>query len=240
MTSVHDQVDAIIQDLAPLDSRPRRNAAWDKTATAIVSELEQLHGDPEYQRAFDGCVVLRVVDSPLLFEAMNMLIGIAAVRVPLAYRSLDRLQFADWFFSLVIADARARKGDPDGGEAILEALADRMRLQHPVDSDAALNNDGSATIPSGGLSFGQMATLQGLQASQYPEGKAGRKRQAPKPKGPSRALISDAKMKDTGTMSFEEWAAKHAPDLDMSNHREAKNAYARYDRANAKRLRRRH
>ena len=178
MTSVHDQVDAIISDLEPLDSRPRRNAAWVRSGTAIIGELEALRDDPEFRRAFSGCVTLRIRNSPLLFDAMNILIGIAAARAPKALHSLTRPQFADWFFSEVMAGARARMGDPDGGKAILAALADRMRLQHPVDSDATLASDGSVTIPPGGLDFGQMATLQGLQASLYPVGKAGRKRQA--------------------------------------------------------------
>ena len=60
----------------------------------------------------------------------------------------------------------------------------------------------------------------------------------PKAKGPSRPRINDEAIADTERMRLDAWAAKHAPDCDLSDKRQAKIAGARYDRARHHRLNR--
>lgn len=104
------------------------------------------------------------------------------------------------------------------------------------DNDKVSVLRGNAMVKAGATE-GQLYELRDYQRSLAPAGKVGRPRKAKKPKGKARPRISDEAIRDTATLSVSEWAKKHAPDLDLADKRQAKDAYARFDRADVRRRR---
>jgi len=234
---VHEQVDDLLSNLSPLPGdRPRNTAAWKKTGVQIVEELRDLGHDPDVRAALNGCCIFAKAENALLADALDALMDLAVERAPAAAHCLGTAGLTDYLMSQIMAMLHLKNGDVRGAVDLLNAMSERLRLSHFAGNPATLASDGSVTIPPEGVNFEQSSDLRSFTASQRPEGKLGRPRKTPKPKGKPRPRITDEKILDTGTMSVAEWAAEHAKDLDMDDARQAKAAFARFDRAAYHRL----
>jgi hypothetical protein len=234
MSRLDDEINEILRSLEPLPAappgRPRYTAPWQKSGSQVVSELRALAEDPEVGAAVNGCGILAGAGDPLLTAGLDRLLSMASERAPTALHCLGEIGLTDYLLSQIMAQTHFRVGQIEQGVALLNGMSKRLRFAHFLDNPARLNADGSATTARG-MTRQQYLELADFTASQRPEGKRGRPGKSHAPRGKPRPRISIEAIRDTEALRVAEWAAKHAPDLDLGDKRQAKAAFARYDRA---------
>ncbi|MGD0115989.1 MAG: hypothetical protein ABSC13_08315 [Dehalococcoidia bacterium] len=109
--------------------------------------------------------------------------------------------------------------------------AGRLRTEHlSADNPITKDKDGNARVPPEATEKHRFE-LRDYDASMRPAGKVGRPQNIPKPKGSGQPPISEEKAWDTDALALPAWAAKWAPELDLTNPADAHKARARFSRA---------
>ena len=234
---IQKQVREFLGTLRDWPERPRNSGQGPKTMKVVKAELRALLRDPEIQAGLVIIGTLFVADHEM-DAALDELVALAAERAPNAAFCLPAKGLAHFLMANVMANYLYSQRDKKGGDKVIADMSARMRLLHYLGNPAILHPDGKVTItPDMNITGPQALQIRDHMAAQRPEGKRGRKPGAPKPKAGKPLPITDAAIRDTGTMEPEAWGVKHSPDLDLADKKQRRANGARYDRAGARRRR---
>lgn len=161
------------------------------------------------------------------------LVAAATAQAPAIAHQWGDERLTSFLFGLVVSTYLVRTGQAplDDELADLVSTTPNTLLHLPDCSLTTYSVDGGLLVGAEKATTKELLRYAGYTRSLRPAGRPGRPHGVPKPKGKPRPRISDEAIADTGSMRVAEWAAKHIPDCDMGDKRQAKAAYAKYDRA---------